>query len=97
MLGRRAQPGANIARPGPPAKKFIFALTQTGSYALFGLSDGVTVTQRPLEALFMVRIHVGQPFVICELGIAIDDGGFPPRSANRDPPIVKCQTLSPGQ
>jgi hypothetical protein len=25
------------------------------------LSDGVTVTQRPLEALFMVRIHVGQP------------------------------------
>ena len=27
----------------------------------FGLSDGVTVTQRPLEALFMVRIHVGQP------------------------------------
>ena len=27
----------------------------------FGLSDGVMVTQRPLEALFMVRIHVGQP------------------------------------
>ena len=26
-----------------------------------GLSDGVMVTQRPLEALFMVRIHVGQP------------------------------------
>ncbi len=25
------------------------------------LSDGVMVTQRPLEALFMVRIHVGQP------------------------------------
>ena len=23
------------------------------------LPDGVTVTQRPLEALFMVRIHVG--------------------------------------
>ena len=29
----------------------------------FGLSDGVTVTQRPLEALFMVRIHVGQPII----------------------------------
>jgi hypothetical protein len=24
------------------------------------LPDGVTVTQRPLEPLFMVRIHVGQ-------------------------------------
>ena len=30
----------------------------------FGLSDGVMVTQRPLEALFMVRIHVGQPIWI---------------------------------
>ena len=28
---------------------------------LRGLSDGVMVTQRPLEALFMVRVHVGQP------------------------------------
>ncbi len=27
------------------------------------LSDGVMVTQRPLEALFMVRIHVGQPIL----------------------------------
>jgi hypothetical protein len=27
------------------------------------LSDGVMVTQRPLEALFMVRIHVGQPII----------------------------------
>jgi hypothetical protein len=26
------------------------------------LPDGVTVTQCPLEALFMVRIHVGQLF-----------------------------------
>src|SRR6266850_4511031 len=26
-----------------------------------GLSDGVMVTQSPLKALFMVRIHVGQP------------------------------------
>jgi len=25
----------------------------------YSLPDGVTVTQRPLEALFMVRIHVG--------------------------------------
>ena len=25
------------------------------------LPCGVTVTQRPLEALFMVRIHAGQP------------------------------------
>jgi hypothetical protein len=29
-----------------------------------GLSDGVMVTQRPLEALFMVQIHVGQPMKI---------------------------------
>ena len=28
------------------------------------MSDGVMVTQRPLEALFMVRIHVGQPLKI---------------------------------
>jgi hypothetical protein len=28
------------------------------------LSDGVMVTQRPLEALFMVRIHVGQPLLL---------------------------------
>ena len=29
-----------------------------------GLSDGVMVTQRPLEALFMVRIHTGQPLLV---------------------------------
>ena len=33
------------------------------------LSDGVMVTQRPLEALFMVRIHVGQPLLPKILGV----------------------------
>src|SRR5260221_4780170 len=40
---------------------FLFALATLKNYRVFGLSDGVMVTQRPLEALFMVRIHVGQP------------------------------------
>ena len=40
----------------------IFALQAAGKvYCSAVLSDGVMVTQRPLEALFMVRIHVGQP------------------------------------
>ena len=43
-----------------------------------GLSDGVTVTQRPLEALFMVRIHVGQPVVD---GLRIPPEGDPCASA----------------
>ena len=40
---------------------FPFARMVRKAYCFSGLSDGVTVTQRPLEALFMVRIHVGQP------------------------------------
>jgi hypothetical protein len=40
---------------------FGFALDARERYFSNGLSDGVMVTQRPLEALFMVRIHVGQP------------------------------------
>jgi hypothetical protein len=41
---------------------FTFARMERKAYCFCGLSDGVTVTQRPLEALFMVRIHVGQPY-----------------------------------
>ena len=40
---------------------FLFAPTTLKIYYEFGLSDGVMVTQSPLKALFMVRIHVGQP------------------------------------
>jgi hypothetical protein len=40
---------------------FRFAPALKKDYFWHGLSDGVMVTQRPLEALFMVRIHVGQP------------------------------------
>ena len=40
---------------------FPFARMVRKAYCFSGLSDGVMVTQRPLEALFMVRIHVGQP------------------------------------
>jgi hypothetical protein len=42
---------------------FTFARMARKAYCFCGLSDGVTVTQRPLEALFMVRIHVGQPII----------------------------------
>jgi hypothetical protein len=41
----------------------IFSLTSDVKNLMYGprLSDGVMVTQSPLKALFMVRIHVGQP------------------------------------
>jgi hypothetical protein len=42
---------------------FRFAPKSKNDYFKGGLSDGVMVTQRPLEALFMVRIHVGQPMI----------------------------------
>jgi hypothetical protein len=42
---------------------FRFAQALKKDYFWHGLSDGVMVTQRPLEALFMVRIHVGQPIL----------------------------------
>jgi hypothetical protein len=38
-----------------------FAQTAQKIYDNRGLSDGVMVAQSPLEALVMVRIHVGQP------------------------------------
>ena len=44
-----------------PRTDFRFAPASQKDYFDQGLSDGVMVTQRPLEALFMVRIHVGQP------------------------------------
>ena len=37
------------------------AFSQTEQATRQRLPCGVTVTQRPLEALFMVRIHAGQP------------------------------------
>jgi hypothetical protein len=43
---------------------FRFAPALKKDYFWRGLSDGVMVTQRPLEALFMVRIHVGQPILL---------------------------------
>ena len=43
---------------------FRFAPALKKDYFWHGLSDGVMVTQRPLEALFMVRIHVGQPILL---------------------------------
>ena len=39
-----------------------------GAYIISrGLSDGVMVAQSPLEALVMVRIHVGQPQIPAHL------------------------------
>ena len=52
----------NMSQLAPvPLCKFV--LRAGPGEAIFppALSDGVMVTQRPLEALFMVRIHVGQP------------------------------------
>ena len=50
----------------------ILTLLKGGKAASFyaGLSDGVMVTQRPLEALFMVRIHVGQPLFPMKMQVA---------------------------
>jgi hypothetical protein len=52
-----------IARARRPCHYVKFVLRDAPGEGIFpsALSDGVMVTQRPLEALFMVRIHVGQP------------------------------------
>ncbi len=49
----------------------IFTLHKRGETANVGagLSDGVMVTQRPLEASFMVRIHVGQPILSMKMRV----------------------------
>ena len=58
----------------------------------FGLSHGVMVTQRPLEALFMVRIHVGQPIDIPQSNQEIAH-----RAPNQEPLIALAdQQMKPG-
>ena len=63
------------------------------------MSDGVMVTQRSLEALFMVRIHVGQPFWVVWRTCSIISyfKNFPYQFArsgdnllNRIPKVSKC-------
>ena len=64
------------SRLGPPScghacGKRILTLRSRLETTTFapGVADGVMVTQRPLEALFMVRIHVGQPFLPMKLRV----------------------------
>jgi hypothetical protein len=72
-------------RPMDRRNNFLFAPVPAKNYRMGGLSDGVMVTQRPLEALFMVRIHVGQPLLLGKMT------GF--QSLIRLPPVSYCLSL----
>jgi hypothetical protein len=51
----------NVDSAGDELSSFQLLAKLTQGILTNSLPDGVTVTQRPLEPLFMVRIHVGQP------------------------------------
>lgn len=68
------------------SKRKIFSLQPLRSALLFRrLSDGVTVAQSPLEALVMVRIHVGQPALLRKMSSSAFPAQILPISVARGP------------
>ena len=60
------------------------------------LPCGVMVTQCPLEALFMVRVHAGQPLADCQqvaLLTGSDLEGSRHSDSNRGPTVYKTVAL----